>query len=77
MRNAFLLCLTCLLMPNLHGANPPRVIARMDESPIVVRLPNRTLGAWLVKASATDDDGVTHVLKAGPIDWKDLSERNP
>jgi len=39
----------------LSGARPPRVIATLDHSPIVVRLPNRTLGAWLVQPAGGYD----------------------
>ena len=49
------LSLVLALQSIAFAANPPRVIALMDESPIVVRLPNRTLGAWLVKASGEHD----------------------
>ncbi len=38
-----------------QAANPPRAISVMDESPILVRLPNRTLAAWLTKATAEHD----------------------
>ncbi len=49
------LSLVLALQSFASAAHPPRVIALMDESPIVVRLPNRTLGAWLVKASGEHD----------------------
>ncbi len=37
------------------AANPPRVIAQMDHSPIVVRLPGRTLAAWLIQPAGGRD----------------------
>lgn len=46
---------------SLTAGSPPRVVALMDESPIVVRLPNRTLGAWMVKA-AGDHDQIFEIL---------------
>jgi hypothetical protein len=54
-RPAFLLLTLFACSLIARAANPPRAIALMDESPILVQLPNRTLGAWLIRATAEHD----------------------
>jgi len=53
LRLILLTAFTCSLIA--QAAKPPRAISAMDESPILVRLPNRTLGAWLIRATAEYD----------------------
>lgn len=48
-----------LLLVAIQGfpaaAGPPRIVSRMEHSPIVVRLPNRTLGGWVIQRNADHD----------------------
>ena len=46
-----------------NPGGPPRVVAMMDESPIIVRLPDRTLGAWIVRGGGGQDQ-IFEILSA-------------
>src|SRR6476646_10764678 len=57
----FILVFLFFAAVSLTASSPPQIVTRIDESPIVVRLPNRTLGAWIVKA-AGDHDQIFEIL---------------
>lgn len=51
------------------AASPPRIISLLDDSPIVARLPNRTLGGWIVKPAGDHDELFEMLSKDNGRTW--------